>query len=740
MFKKPEYFNVIFNYIQSNYTDVKNTNGNTIDNNDFNEKIEAFAYNLSKDEAFTPNTEDFIEYLTYINKLEKQKLEPTSHILKKAETNNVLQLTENDEDNIASFKNDFPKEKYVSDIISSEIINKWSPEDNVFISAGTGRGKNFFIKNKLISNGKTLIFENRNSLMSQQKKEFIENIFSNNGFNLSFENPYFVNNNNSVMLISYQYASKLIQQIQSGINTMDTATFSDFLQSARYFVFDEIHYLIDDAQFNKEISFFTNFIFNSKFSSTKIFMSGSMEEVYLYLKKYFYPNLNKTEDKRIFSKLYNLTDKNINSIPHIKFTGQFQNLIHQNYILNMPTDYKYITPLAYRSVTDDVYNKILSTKEDEKWLIFVSSKKEGKKLLNSLNKNDDIAVFINADNKESSKINRAEYNDIINGDKFNCRVLITTTLLYNGINIKDPSLKHIVVPETTVSIMKQLIGRKRINYDDTIIDNSVNVYFPISSRNYFYNNLKGNLRKFIEILNVGDNNTYYLQEYYNSTNFKYADDCFYADFKQYNLSGNMLTRDENNNQKIAVDQNNQPIIVEVQPLLYYNNLPPIPQKFLTLSISYPAVSKLYFDTMFYIFVLHKFNKNKDNELTFIKCQLEQLGIGKKFKGIVDISKETELLKNSIKEKISTLLEQYIDKPLDISDLSAEEVCNFREIINSCHKEINDGENISPHYKSSTRFIPFNTINRFIEQLELPYKVSKNSEIKCLNVIRKVEKE
>ncbi len=63
------------------------------------------------------------------------------------------------------------RHKYVSDVLTKEICQFWKPGEQVFISAGTGRGKNTFIKKELLThcgNQKVIIFENRQSLIQQQ--------------------------------------------------------------------------------------------------------------------------------------------------------------------------------------------------------------------------------------------------------------------------------------------------------------------------------------------------------------------------------------------------------------------------------------------------------------------------------------------------------------------------------------------------------------------------------------------
>lgn len=79
--------------------------------------------------------------------------------------------------------------------------------------------------------------------------------------------------NRDIMIISYQCAA-LKCMLQDSI-------FWEFCSQARYLIFDEAHYILDDANFNKGISFFAQTFLGKSFpNATKIFMSGTMEEIY----------------------------------------------------------------------------------------------------------------------------------------------------------------------------------------------------------------------------------------------------------------------------------------------------------------------------------------------------------------------------------------------------------------------------------------------------------------------------
>ena len=140
------------------------------------------------------------------------------------------------------------KYKYVNDVLTDEIWKYWRPGEQIFISAGTGRGKNTFIKKELLKSygsQKVVIFENRQSLMQQQIIDVISEIDPEilKYQDLSEENMVIFGSYRNIMMISYQCAAlKFLYP--------DTDLWNCYSQ-ARYLIFDEEHYILDDAPYNK---------------------------------------------------------------------------------------------------------------------------------------------------------------------------------------------------------------------------------------------------------------------------------------------------------------------------------------------------------------------------------------------------------------------------------------------------------------------------------------------------------
>ncbi|WP_285815627.1 hypothetical protein, partial [Phocaeicola sartorii] len=128
-----------------------------------------------------------------------------------------------------------------------------------------------------------------------------------------------------------------------------------------------------------------------------------------------------------------------------------------------PRDYSFVNIHFFRT-WDNLKEIIQEHEASEKWLIFVSSKDDGKTLHNG------------KEGIKSSEFIDASYKDLHSGEirkmaflkKFNQKVLIATTVLYNGFSFEDDELKNIVVDSVDRIEVLQMLGRKRLNEKETI--------------------------------------------------------------------------------------------------------------------------------------------------------------------------------------------------------------------------------------------------------------------------------
>lgn len=564
------------------------------------------------------------------------------------------------------------KYRYVSNVLIKEIWKSWNKGEQVFISAGTGRGKNTFIKKELLTqcgNQKVVIFENRQSLMQQQIFDIISEIDPEALQCISKENVVKFGAYKNIMIISYQCAA-----LKCMLNDMD---FRNFCLQARYLVFDEAHYILDDSPYNKGISFFAQTFLGNFFpNATKIFMSGTMEEIYDYVQhmnRFPEEPLDIIEEKELLDKkAKNFFSENLSGIAwrHQSF----------NSVLSLPTDYSYIKPYKYKEMKDICY-QVSQTSANEKWLVFVESIRDGEELKARLESIcTDSVYFLSADNKNDDE-NAEIYNKLIRECRFDCRVLIATTVIYNGINVKDSAVKHIVVPFSSMSVVKQLIGRKRIAENEI-----VNVYFP----DVTYGKVKRRYRNCIK-------------------------DCM----EIISLNTNL--------QASAVCQLNGLVNSEVSK--YYYLVPSgIPIYFMNASLNYPVIYKLYYDTCFYIFALHRMNpKPKKGTSDFVKILLTHFDIEEKYDEVIEIkSPENDV------EEVKAEFSEYLESLTGIDIISPDEngsYDSFLELkrkINEMYKILHDGKPLDTQWKNKDRFYSDEKLKMFFSELDLPYMIKSES--------------
>ena len=116
---------------------------------------------------------------------------------------------------------------------------------------------------------------------------------------------------------------------------------------------------------------------------------------------------------------------------------------------------------------DELLSKISFSSKEDKWLIFTSSKVEGRILQEKISFQTKRSVgFLSADKKGSST-----WKKITDDSDYAENVLIATKTLDNGINIHNRDIKNIVLPFCHRIEFLQMLGRKRVDEIEV-----VNVY------------------------------------------------------------------------------------------------------------------------------------------------------------------------------------------------------------------------------------------------------------------------
>lgn len=169
-------------------------------------------------------------------------------------------------------------------------------------------------------------------------------------------------------------------------------------------------------------------------------------------------------------------------------------------------DYSSVDIWHFRNL-DDLVPRI--TQDKGSYLIFVNSKKEGrriKKLLNrrfkeqaGVQKAKNRAVFVDS-NYQSEKDTTNVVQKIIEQGKLKVKVLITTSVLDNGVNILDHNLANLVLMTFDDIDAIQMIGRKRLRDGERL-----NLYLPYGTAKFFSRQLRSVIHDYECVRAVANN-------------------------------------------------------------------------------------------------------------------------------------------------------------------------------------------------------------------------------------------
>lgn len=392
--------------------------------------------------------------------------------------------------------------QWVSNIVGDDYKNKWRKGDIVLIKAQTGTGKTFLVTGNSKVKGiidyledyESLIYIcNRTELKRQIKKSLCEKygieIKYTDDKNTIIDNVWLdglTTFNNTVITSYHAIANGELDNLY--VNGCHTVDFD-------YIVCDECHFFTTDSSYNNKALYSFNELVLPRFKdSIRIFISATMEEL---------------EDKIIQS--FEMSKSNYFG------TGSEGTIFKYN----TGIDYSYLNVKYFKKV-DDILQLIKNDTSEDKWLFFVSSTELGQNISKELNKVGVSSKFV------KSGINSAEKKSIVSNSKFNCKVLVSTKCLDNGVNIMDDKVKNLIVMAYDKVTFIQEIGRKRIRIDNA---ENINLYIPTFSSNNFQKLLDYTyIPKFNSIDMFKEDIELFKRQYNNDLDKSYKD-LFYLDDK-----------------------------------------------------------------------------------------------------------------------------------------------------------------------------------------------------------------
>lgn len=196
-----------------------------------------------------------------------------------------------------------------------------------------------------------------------------------------------------------------------------------------YIVCDEIHYMANDSKFN----YYTDISFEwiLQHDAQKIYMSGTGGVIF----------------------------KNLIEKGFVKEEHQY----------TIPYDYSYATLYAYKDSKDKygIIDYILKN-SDDKIMFFANSISEAINVYKQFAEDSEIIV------SDSSISKYEEIKDFKQGNivdsKFESRLLVTTKVIDNGVNIKDTTVNHVICEVFDLISAQQCLGRPRMQSEEDTVN------------------------------------------------------------------------------------------------------------------------------------------------------------------------------------------------------------------------------------------------------------------------------
>lgn len=382
--------------------------------------------------------------------------------------------------------------KYVSDEISNHDVSLWTPEVPVVISAPTGSGKNSFIQTTLLKHAlvrraegesdRILILSNRIALSRQNKHKFAERVVEYTGEYGCLER------------LDSLYTAEGSDKLCFNFGPVTVCSYHQLWEKQlfhrhhyKYVVCDECHFFTNDSTFNPNTDAILRYIVEECQSSIRIYMSATIDTVIDPIIREEYrmveEMVHKVEDScrayyenpiRRFNAQQALVGYSVDSFCTSSVDSIVDQFRRENGLkiryYHFLRHYDQVDHVYWFSYMNEAVSKILADKDrSHKWLFFVQDSKVGERVSADFNKNERKSTFLSRKRVDEMEDVKKAYDAIVANEHFKDDVLVTTSILDNGINIKSCPNGDRVVGVVIDSFKKdqfiQMLGRVRVGED-----------------------------------------------------------------------------------------------------------------------------------------------------------------------------------------------------------------------------------------------------------------------------------
>lgn len=387
---------------------------------------------------------------------------------------------------------------YIDDIIGDggkKIYKQWENGDIVLLQAQTGMGKTYFILNTLLdyvirNGGYIFYFVNRKLL----KKQIEEDIFKFNSDILKYQE---INLNDYISVKTYQSMENKgkYENLNYKVFEMQEKFKKQipyYYCSKVFFIYDECHYFYCDSNFNPktEMSYYYLRKIIKNIYNNQTVEDGEWNHNYVTYEKVY-------EKKCDYIEIFiSATMDNIKN--KIKYNNKYEKDLYpiNGNIFNFTRDSKIYEygPDCFKPDYSYINLKILDNENripdliinsSEKWLIFVDNKNYGKNLFDILKDKGIDVSYIDADYNNDNDAKKT-INQITENSLTEKMVIISTSVIDNGVSIKDENLRNLIILVDNKETFMQMVGRIRIKNNT----DKINLYICKKTKQDFKKRLR----------------------------------------------------------------------------------------------------------------------------------------------------------------------------------------------------------------------------------------------------------
>lgn len=328
---------------------------------------------------------------------------------------------------------------------------------------------------------------------------------------------HFYLNFNVITVCSYHQLYKRCVHSQKDLEYSNKHTKID-ISKFKYIICDECHFFTSDSNFNENTFDILKLIVSQGQNAVRIYMSATPEVAFEpvlqtefnFQQEHLNEKLNAQKNKlekaiqadQFFTKKLGFNKKRFeknrwkeikNNETILEEIKEVQEKLDEYFdfsinFYHLARNYDYVIPHVYKN-NEELVDII--KKSDSKWLIFSDS--EGKKILELLESENIDSTFLSRDGIEKNEEMKKTYDYIIEHETTDKKVLISTSLLDNGINITNSTIKKTSDKVLNIAIDSfdrvqfiQMLGRIR---------REKGVFVQLYIKEYSIDRLKNLLRK-----------------------------------------------------------------------------------------------------------------------------------------------------------------------------------------------------------------------------------------------------